>query len=348
MASTGMAFAQVGDGELGLCLGPGEPVFTTGWVFPFVSAVRWCADQGRVLVTATPAGGRPPSMRANDRGELALLAWRPGEDRWQRLYRGYAHDPVCLSGGGYAVHRGAGLTFLDAAGRKTRELKAGRFSWGPPSLSVRPSGDLVAWIRWRGDARRLFLQDATGMASKDLRTSVYQYAWMDDDTIVYYLHAGLRLLDIHSGRSRRLAADVATLIGTADLPDRAARYLPLHIGTPDVFFTDVDGLQVVAGQLWFTMSLGALDNRYPSYTGLFARSADGRTRLVTDVAPQESIESFAGLPDGSALLTVARHQGTRITRREQRPAGPLAPFLAQGWRPLPGSGDPEFGFHALP
>ncbi len=97
----------------------------------------------------------------------------------------YAHDPVCLAGGGYAVHRGAGLTFLDASGRKVREMKAGRFSRGPPSLSVRPSGDLVAWIRWPGDDRRLFLENPAGTTSVDLRTSVHQYAWLSDDTIAY-------------------------------------------------------------------------------------------------------------------------------------------------------------------
>ncbi len=161
---------------------------------------------------------RAPSVRADDRGDLALLAWKPGADAWQLLYRGYAHDAVCLSGGGFAVHRGGGLTFLDSSGRKVREVKAGRFNWGPPSLSVRPAGDLVAWIRWRGDDRRLQLENAAGTVSVDLRTSVHRYAWAGDDTIVYYLGTGLRLLDIISGRSRALAKNLAALIDRGRRP----------------------------------------------------------------------------------------------------------------------------------
>src|SRR5260221_52881 len=154
MTGAGLAFARVEGATVELCLGPGELVYSVDWVFPFVSSARWTAEQGRVLVTATPVARRAPSVRADDRGDLALLAWKPGEDAWQLLYRGYAHDAVCLSGGGFAVHRGGGLTFLDPSGRKVREVKAGRFNWGPPSLSVRPAGDLVAWIRWRGDGGR--------------------------------------------------------------------------------------------------------------------------------------------------------------------------------------------------
>jgi len=306
--------------------------------------VRWSAEHGWVVVTATPVGGRPPNAGANDRGDLALLAWKPGEDAWQLLYRGYAHDPVCLSGGGFAVHRGDGLTFLDATGRKVRELKAGRFTWGPPSLSVRPAGDLVAWIIWRGDDRRLRLESPDGTVSSDLRTSVHRYAWVDDETIAYYLGAGLRLLDVASGRARALAPGVAALVSGAELPERAVEYLSLP-GTRH----SLGELQMVAEQLWFTLTLFVLDGTKPRFTGLFAKPpASGPTRLVTHVAPHELIESFTGLPNGSAALTVARYEGTRITHREQRQTGPLAPFLAQGWRPLRDSGEPEFGFHALP
>lgn len=223
IARDAMAFIQVGDGRLRLCMTPGGPVREVEWEFAFVSAVRWCTEREAVLVTATPPGGRKPSVDEDDRGDLSFYTWAPDEGGWRLVYRGYAHDPVCLAGDGWAVNRGAGLTYLDGAGRKTSEVKAGRFSWGPPSLSTRPSGDIVAWIRWRGDDRRLFLDDRSGQISSDQHTSVYRYAWADNETIVYYLGAGLRLLDIRTGKSRRLAPSLRALVGGApDLPDRAA------------------------------------------------------------------------------------------------------------------------------
>ncbi len=309
-----------------------------------MSSARWTAEQGSVLVTATPVARRAPSVRADDRGDLALLGWKPGEDAWQLLYRGYAHDAVCLSDGGFAVHRGGGLTFLDPSGRKVREVKAGRFNWGPPSLSVRPAGDLVAWIRSRGDDRRLQLENAAGTVSVDLATSVHRYASAGDDTIVYYLGTGLRLLDIASGRSRALAKNLAALIGGADVPGRDPEYRRRPAAD-----ARIGELQTVAGQLWFTLTLPGIDMARQWFTGLFAKNTvDGPARLVTHVAPDERIESFTAMPDGSAELTVAHYEGTRITHREQRQTGPLAPFLAQGWWPLRNNGEPEFGFHALP
>jgi len=57
--------------------------------------------------------------------------------------------------------------------------------------------------------------------------------------------------------------------------------------------------------LWFILTLPAIGvARQRWFTGLFAKNTvDGPARLVTHVAPDERIESFTALPDGSAELT---------------------------------------------
>ena len=73
------------------------------------------------------------------------------------------------------VHRGAGLTFLGADGSVCREVKVGRVSWGPPSLSLSPDATTVAWRRWRGDASKPRLDAVAEDWSTQFRTSVHRY-----------------------------------------------------------------------------------------------------------------------------------------------------------------------------
>lgn len=154
-------------------------------------------------MTATPAGHRVPDVGANDRGDLRLFRCDPYDGVWQQVYRGYAHDPVCLPDGGYVVHRGAGLTLLDGQGAVVREVKVGRFSWGPPSLSVSPAGDTIAWVRWRGDAQQLCVESVEPGRSTQFRTRIFRYAWLDSQTLIYVHGVRPRLLDIASGATRR-------------------------------------------------------------------------------------------------------------------------------------------------
>ncbi|MBX6723757.1 MAG: hypothetical protein IRY92_11080 [Dactylosporangium sp.] len=157
-------------------------------------------------MTAVPAGRPIPDVLANDRGDLRLFRCDPRDGVWHQVYRGYAHDPVCLPGGGYVVHRGAGLTLLDGQGVIVREVRVGRFNWGPPSLSVSPAGDTVAWVRWRGDDRRVCVEGVEPGRSTEFRTSVFRYAWLDPQSLIYIYGAGPRILELASGKTRRFGS----------------------------------------------------------------------------------------------------------------------------------------------
>lgn len=176
---------------------------------------------------------------------------------------------------------------------------------------------------------------------------MHQYAWADNETIAYYLGAGLRLLDIRTAKSGRLAPSLRALIGSAPgLPGRAARYLEM----PEANVHARPGeIQVVDGRLWFTLAIFSVGSGLPRYIGLFAKDlATGAVELIADVDQEESIEWFAALPNGTTVLQIARNDGTRVIGRERRNLGPFASFVADGWNPLRGCCDPEFGFHALP
>ncbi|MGC5019087.1 hypothetical protein [Micromonospora sp. DT47] len=288
-----------------------------------------------------------PDLWANFRGDLRLFRCDPRDGVWQQVYRGYAHDPVCLPEGGYVVHRGAGLTLLDGQGAVVREVKIGRFSWGPPSLSVSPAGDTVAWVRWRGDDQRLCVEGVQPGRSAQFRTSVSRYAWLDSQTLIYIHGAHPRLLDIASGTTRRFGTGLRNHVrkgvagATAQL--QALAELPA-----DQLWEFYDDLQVVGDNVWFSATLTE-QRGSRRVDGLFRADVPGsHLNLVATMSPNDRVEGFFALPDRSALILVATYHGTTIVDRSQMAVGPMVEFLASGWFPLLNSNQAEFGFHRLP
>lgn len=315
--------------------------------FSFVSAIRWCGHRRELIITATPTGRRAPDVSADDRGDLRLFRCDPADGVWQEVYRGYAHDPVCLPDGGYVVHRGAGLTLLDGQGSVVREVKVGRYNWGPPSLSVGPAGDTIAWVRWRGDDQQLCVEGVEPGRSTQFRTRVYRYAWRDSQTLIYLRGAGPRLLDIASGATRGFGRGLRNHVPQG-MTGATAQLHALAALPADQLWESYGDLQVVGDDVWFS---AALIERWGSrrVDGLFRAEPDGtHLTLVMTMAPHDRIEGFFALPDRSALILVATYQGTTIVDRGQMALGPMAEFLTSGWSPLLDSNQPEFGFHRLP
>ncbi|MFD0746742.1 hypothetical protein ACFQ1L_36450 [Phytohabitans flavus] len=266
---------------------------------------------------------------------------------WEQVYAGYAHDPVCLPQGGFVVHRGAGLTLLDEDGVVVREVKVGRFGWGPPSLSVNLGGDVVGWVRWRGDSRRLCVEPVEPGGSTQFRTSVYRYAWLDRHTVIYIHGGGPRLLDISSGDTGRFGMGLRGHV-RAGVSGATALLQELAELPADRLWEFYGDVQVAGDDVWFCATL--TEQRGPRRVdGLFrADPAGTQLTLVAAMPPDDRIEGFHTMPDRSVAILVATYEGTTIVNRRQMAVGPLAQFLTSGWSPLLDSRDPEFGFHRLP
>jgi hypothetical protein len=220
--------------------------------FSVVSALRW-SDRGELVATAVPAGGKPPAVHGGYRGDLRLFRCQQGGG-WQQVSRGHAYEPVCLPTGGYAVYGGAGLVFLGDDGTVVREVKVGRFNWAAPSLSVGPTGRHIAWVRWRGDNKKLCVEGVRPGRSQRFRPSLYRYAWLDERTVLYLLGDGPRLLDLDAGKTRRFGPGLLQQArrGVTGAP-KALRRLA---GLPDDQLWEMYGdMQVVGEDVWFTATL---------------------------------------------------------------------------------------------
>ena len=341
-------FRRLDGTDLLVTSGPAAEVFRVSVdPFAFVSTIRWCDHRRELIVAATPRGSHVPDVSANDRGDVRLFACDPRNGVWRQVYRGYAQDPVCLPDGGYVVHRGAGLTFLDIEGAVVREVKVGRFGWGSPSLSINPSGDTVAWVRWRGDDQKLCVEGVEPGQSAQFRPSIYRYAWLDSHTVIYLHGAGPRLLDIVSGRTRMFGSGLRNHVGRG-VGGATAQLLSLAKLPADQVWEFYGDLQVVGDHVWYSATLTE-QRSSRRVDGLFRADRDGTgLDLVASMAPDDRVEGFFALPDRSALILVATYEGTTIVDRHEMVVGPVAEFLASGWPPLLDSNHPEFGFQGLP
>jgi hypothetical protein len=336
------------DHDLLVTEAPGAPVHHVPWDsrFSFVSAARWCGHRSEMIVTAVEHGRRTPDVMGNQPGDLALYRYSPLDGVWHQVYGGYSHDPVCLPAGGYVVHRGAGLTFIDDDA-VVRETKVGRFNWGPPSLSVSPDGATVAWIRWNGHDRKLCLEDVTSGQSRQLTTSVYDYAWLDSATLLYRLGTGPRQLDIATGRTRAFGRPLREHINNR-IPGTTPDFAKLAALPADQTWENYGDLAVTANTVWFVASLASRSARERA-TGLFRTDVTGaNVEQVLAVAANELIEHFDALPDRSVVARVAVYEGLTIVDRRITAVGSLAGFLNDGWRHMMMSTAPQMGFHAMP
>jgi len=199
------------------------------------------------------------------------------------------------------------ITVLAEDGRVVHETKVGRFNWGPPSLSVSPAGDRIAWTRWKGDDQKLTVQRPLDEKPHTFPQSCHCYAWVDDTTLVYYLGGPLRLLDVETGKTRQL----------------------LELEHADASHFHV---QVVGDRIWFAVLVPKrLLGREVTlrHVGLDGKDEE----VVFKAARDELLRSFVAFPDGSAWIRMERFRRMTIVERPVRTIGPLAEFL-EAWQPL--------------
>ena len=307
-----MLFRKTAAGGIEIADDPASMPIQVPLDFSYVSALRRCEERGELLASATPKGATPPSVSADERGERGLFACRPGEE-WRRIGTSFADDPVATTDR-YIASRGAGITVFGDDGSVLHAFKKGRFNWGPPSLSLSPDGSYLAWVRWRGDDKKLCVMRLADYRVTEHSHSLYRYAWLDDRRIVFLLGSPPRVLDVSTGAVRRFLGEQ---------------------------YSDV----AVAGErVWLTNELNdavvrcTLDGSDLAEVWSDDRPFGRRLRRE-----KRRIETLVPIGAESAWLCLAVYRGYRIVRREERWIGPAAGH-ATGWAPLLDCHQPEFRF----
>ena len=160
---------------------------------------------------------------------------------------------------------GNDIGFVDIENRKDTFLyNVGRKQHGPENIGVSPNGRYVSFCRYRSDGKFLYLFDTQKEIIKDYKFSVYHYAWLDDDHIVWSKGGGLKVLDVNTGKSQLIVKDHKSLIKKIDKDN--ARMFDVFNGIDSTsLWTSLDLLRVLNGNIYFSLATGCFGNGVKHY-----------------------------------------------------------------------------------
>lgn len=149
----------------------------------------------------------------------------------------------------------------------------GRTPNNPQNIAVSPYGTYVSFCRYKGDNLWLYLVDTETKELIDYRISVWYYAWLDEEHIVWTKNSGLKILNVKTGETKLILRDHKKLIkqGFGELFEQF-RDLDGSLS----LFVNLDFRRVLNGRIYFTLEV---DNFNPKrqHLGLWSVGADDYT-----------------------------------------------------------------------
>lgn len=308
-----------------------------------ISSIALDYATARVAFTAVSGSGREPDVGSNKPGDLRLFVADLESGHVRPLSKGYAHDAAWFPDGTrIAFHNSRGVTVIDAeTGRECDTFATGRFSWGPPSVSVSPGGGFVAAIKWKGDDRKILVCDLTTREVRVHRPSCYEYAWWSEDRIVYTGGSSISVLNRSTGAASRWLTKARAAEVSAQLRTHAG----LGATHP---LEHVSGAVAYMGRVYFRRYVLDGDRHCSAVVSLNDAGNDFRVHALAE-GPRR-LCAFTLLNRGQTIsvdYTDANRFNTVIGRGTLF-VGEHADTIPPGYAPMPLFATPQFGFHALP
>lgn len=323
-----------------------EPATVSVAEFAFIASVRWAPRAARLILTGIRRGDRLPSLKTNYRGDMRLFASTP-EGEWQQLTHTYSHDAVEVAGCDWLAYAdGQGLAITDAAGAAKGGCKLGRFSWGPPSISGSPRGTRLGMVKWVADDRKLVVYDLATADHVRFRPSLYSYAWLDEDHVLYTAGSSLNVLDLPTGKWRVFLRNPQALLKDASpsmtpLADFLSKHEP-------PFWIGYDHAVIASGRVYFGFDIWHEGTSQSGPRCLISTDLTGsQADLMYLAKPDEAVAGVAADSGPNLEITLDIHDGLERVGMRRVGIGPDAKLIERGWRILPHA-QPSFSFHWLP
>jgi len=301
-----------------------------------------------IAVSALLEGGNPPSIKLEtaDRGDLRLLVCETSAAKWHALGRGFALDPAWFPDSRrVAFSTKTGPAIADVPTGKVDSVRVGRFGWGPPSISVNPSGSRVAFVKWRSDSRILGSWDIGADEAQTFGISCHNYTWWDDDTILFQLNGPPRLLDLVSGRPTTFARLEQLLEAMRPAAEPELAHIPQSAPHWDPTTGIVWGARLSAHQDRVYADFAVGGGGTEGGAGLFSLNRDLRDPILHGWFAGWRLARYH-IAETPGLFNAILERGTgRQFERKRLWFGPGAEAIGADWLPLSPIRFPEFGSH---
>ena len=173
----------------------------------------------------------------------------------------------------------------------------GKKQHNPQNIGVSPNGRYVSFCRYRGDNLCLYLYDIQKEEFKDYKLSIYHYAWLDDDHLVWSKGGGLKVLDANTGKSQLIVNDHKSLI--KKISKENIEMFDVFKGIDNTsLFVDLDLLRVLNGNIYFSLAINYFGNDVPEdakqHYGIWSINLEENTVKFHYEFPDEYRKANAG------------------------------------------------------
>lgn len=277
----------------------------------------------------------------------ALLLFDIQTGRQTALREDYSDGPVWFPGESrLAFSTGTDICTIDADGGDFDALyRYSTVTQGPTHIGIDPGKNTLSFVTFIGDDQRIGVVDLRSGKGRLLPVSCYHYCWWDEETILYVLGSGLKLLDIGAGKSRTLLRDLQPLLESGALASASETWaewiardgachevrVPACCGDRVYFGARVTYPQRRRSAIPFLKSTAHL-----TYSGVFSVARDKSDFRAHIERTEGMIFDFVFVNSGKTLAAYVekRNEEGRLSR-EWVYAGEGAEEIPCGFGPLP-------------
>jgi hypothetical protein len=146
---------------------------------------------------------------------------------------------------------GRAIRQLNLKDTRSKELlKFSRVKTCPIGLTVSRDLGKIAFTQYKGDNLKLSIFDISSASLMRIKSSIYRYAWLNNEQIVYNLGDGLRRLDTASGKSVRIFKDVKDLVKNSGTNDDHLKDLFQIVTASDLIINEISDPRVHNDRLY--------------------------------------------------------------------------------------------------
>lgn len=169
----------------------------------------------------------------------------------------------------------------------------GKKQHNPQNIGVSPNGRFVSFCRYRGDNLCLYLYDIQKEEFVDYKLSVYHYAWLDDDRIVWSKGGGLKVLDVNTGKSRLIVRDHKSLIKKIG-KEKVEMFDDFEGIDNSSLCIDLNLLRVLNGNIYFSLAINYYGNDAKQHYGIWSINLEENAVKFHYEFPSEYRKAVAG------------------------------------------------------
>jgi hypothetical protein len=128
--------------------------------------------------------------------------------------------------------------------------KFSRIKLGPIELTISPDSRKLAFVKWKGDDKKICIFDFINSTTNQFKPSLYRYTWLDNENVIYHLSSGFKLLDVGNGKNSTFIRNIADLEKLEAQSEKLRDVLNI-IRAGDVTINEIGNPRFVNERLYF-------------------------------------------------------------------------------------------------